>query len=453
MGEPAKKPDSPSRWAAYAPGRDTPWDLARVVHLHRRAGFAAPWDELQRDLKAGPEASIGRLLRGEASNHSPAEFASTAAALADAAAAAGDVNRLKAAWFYRMVFGPDPLGERLALLWHDHFATGNSKVRSVRAMQRQNALFRSHGRAKFADMLNPVVRDPALLTYLDAPSNRKGRPNENLARELMELFTLGVGHYTETDVKEAARCLTGWGVEGEKFTEDPSRHDDGVKALLGKAGRWTGTDLVNHLLKQPATASRLASRLVKMLFGEDACPAEAVKELAAGLRERDLDIGWAVGTVLKSRLFFADANIRSRVTAPPEFVAGCVRALGLFDPAPSTLALADWSARMGQDLFEPPNVGGWPGGAAWVSSRNLIARANFAAALAEGGDAGRPTTYDPKAAARAAGFGAGRADVLAYHHRLLFGTDPTAELTGRLSPLQGRKLVVALLSSPEAQLG
>jgi uncharacterized protein (DUF1800 family) len=440
-------------WVAYEPDAGSPWDLRRVVHLHRRAAFAASWDELQRDLAARPEASIERLVKGESGAHVPADFASVADLLAEAASAAGDVGRLKAAWFYRMVFGPDPVGERLALTWHDHFATGYAKVRSVPAMRHQNDTLRKHARAKFRDLLNPAVREPALLLYLDAPANRQGHPNENLARELMELFTLGIGHYTETDVKEAARCLTGWNVEDEKFVETPARHDEGEKTVLGQSGRWTGTDLVNQLLRHPATAERVAGKLVKTFFGEGACPAEAKKELAAGLREHDLDVGWAVGVILRSRLFFADANVRTRVTAPAEFVAAAVRALGLFDPAPSTLAMADWSARMGQDLFDPPNVGGWPGGRAWISSRALIARANYSAALVEGPNAGRPEPYDATAAAKAAGFGTGRADVLTYHHRLLFGTDPTRELTTRLSAVEGRKVVIALLSSPEAQLG
>ncbi|MBP3956889.1 DUF1800 domain-containing protein [Gemmata sp. G18] len=440
-------------WKAYAPDAKAPWDLRRVVHLHRRAAFAAPWDELQRDLKAGPEASVNRLLKGTANGHTPDDFAPTAEVLADAAVSAGDINRLKAAWFYRMLFGPDPVGERLALVWHDHFATGNTKVRNARAMHRQNELFRTHGRAKFADLLNAVARDPAVLEYLDAPTNRKGHPNENLARELMELFILGIGNYTEADVKEAARCLTGWSVDADVFAEHATRHDDDSKTVLGATGKWTGADLLNQLLKHPATADRVASKLVKAFFGEGACPADAVKELARGLREHDLDVNWACGVVLRSRLFFADANIHTRITAPAEFVAGTARALGLFDPAPSTLAMADWSARMGQDLFDPPNVGGWPGGRAWITSRTLIARANYAAALIEGPNAGRTTAYDPVAATKAAGLGATRADVLAHHHRLLFGTDPTAEMSTRLAQLDGRKLVIALLSTPEAQLG
>ena len=441
-----------THWELFTPAAKAPWDLRRVVHLHRRAAFAAPWDELQRDLMAGPEASINRLLKGESFAHTPVDFAPTAAVLADAAATAGDINRLKAAWFYRMLFGPDPVGEKLALLWHDHIATGYAKVRNVRTMRRQNELFREHARARFATLLNAVVRDPALLEYLDAPANRKGHPNENLARELMELFTLGIGNYTEIDVKEAARCLTGWSVEEDKFIETPVRHDDGEKTLLGKTGKWTGTDLVNHLLKQPATAERLAAKLVKVFFGEKACPPDAMKELASDLREHDLDIAWAVETVLRSRLFFADANVRSRVSSPAEFVAGSARALGLFDPAPSTLALADWSSRMGQDLLDPPNVGGWPGGRVWVTSRALVARANYVSALVEGPNAGRVDAYHPDAAAKAAGLGTSQADVLTYLHRLFFGTDPTAETTTRYASLEDRQLVTALLSSPEAQL-
>jgi uncharacterized protein (DUF1800 family) len=440
-------------WTAYEPDAKAPWDLRRVVHLHRRAGFAASWDELQRDLRAGHEASVGRLLRGASTGHTPADFASVADSLADDASAAGDVGRLKAAWFYRMVFGPDPVGERLTLLWHDHFATGYAKVRNVAWMRRQNDTFRRHARALFAGLLNASVREPALLVYLDAPVNRKGHPNENLARELMELFTVGIGHYSEADVKEAARCLTGWTVENDRFAEAPARHDEGRKTVLGQSGNWTGTDLVNRLVRHPATAERLAGKLVKAFFGEGACPPEAHQELAAGLREHDLDAGWAVGVILRSRLFFADANVGTRVVSPAEFTAALVRALGLFDPAPSTLAMADWSARMGQDLFDPPNVGGWPGGRAWISSRALIARANYAAALVAGPSAGRTDPYNPAAAAKAAAFGTGGADVLVYHHRLLFGTDPARELTARLSGLEGRKGVTALLSSPEAQLG
>src|SRR5262249_39669220 len=159
--------------------------------------------------------------------HTPGDFATTADLLADSAVAADEIGRLKAWWFFRMVFGPDPLGEKLTLLWHDHFATAYSKVRDVGLMRRQNDTFRQHARGQFADLLSPSVKEPALLDYLDAPANRKGHPNENLARELMELFTLGIGNYSEKDVKEAARALTGWTVEDGVFTLKPAGHDTG----------------------------------------------------------------------------------------------------------------------------------------------------------------------------------------------------------------------------------
>jgi uncharacterized protein (DUF1800 family) len=439
-------------WAPYAPDDKTPWTLRRVVHLHRRAGFAATWDELQRDLRDGPAASVDRLLAGRANARAPAGFAATADLLAGAAVAAGDIGRLKAWWFYRLLFGPDPLGEKLTLLWHDHFATANGKVQDAALMRRQNDTLRRHARGRFAALLNAAVREPALLLYLDAPANRKGHPNENLARELMELFTLGIGHYSEADVKEAARALTGWAVEDSAFAEVPARHDAGDKTILGRTGKWSGSDLVKILLDQPATAERLAAKLCRLFFGERAVAPGAVAALAAGLREHDLDIAWAAGVILNAQRFFADGNLGGRVLSPVEFVAGTPRALALFDPAPSTLALADWSARMGQDLFDPPNVGGWPGGRAWVHTRSLIARANYATALSAGPGVGRPSPYDAAALPKKYGFGTGADAVLTFHHRLLFGTDPTAAVRRRVSAADGGKLVALLLSSPEAQL-
>ena len=165
-----------------------------------------------------------------------------------------------------MLFGPDPLTERLALMWHNHFATSNLKVGNLAFMRRQNELFRQLGRRPFGELLEAVLHDPAMLIWLDAPSNRKGHPNENLARELMELFSLGIGHYTEHDVKEAARALTGWRVENEVFAETAARHDDGEKTILGKTGRWKGDDLVRMVLEHPATSRRLAWRICELFL-------------------------------------------------------------------------------------------------------------------------------------------------------------------------------------------
>jgi hypothetical protein len=440
-------------WAPYTPSPDAPWNRRRVVCLHRGAAFAATWAEIERDVKDGPEASIDRLLSGETrAGGNRSEFSRAAEWLADAAVPSGDPERLKAWWMYRMLLGTDSVTEKLTLLWHDHFATSNLKVNDLAAMRRQNETLRRHAKGRFSDLLNASVREPALLLWLDAPSNRKGHANENLARELMELFTLGVGHYTENDIKEAARALTGWSVRDGLFAENAAEHDAGAKTVLGRTGNWTGTDIVQLLLNEPATAERVATKLCGQFFGENALPLGAVAALAAGLRAHDLDIDWAVRTIVRSRLFFADANLGTRVLGPVEFVIGAARALEFFEPAPSTLALAAWSGWIGQDLFYPPNVGGWPGGRTWLHARTMIARANCAAALVSGRSTGRPQFYDPTTLPRKYGLGTDAASVLAFHHRLLFGTDPSNELRRRVDGLEGRDMVVVLLSSPEGQL-
>jgi uncharacterized protein (DUF1800 family) len=453
----SKRPDPAAAWAPYEPSDEVPWDRRRVVHLHRRAGFAATWAEAQRDLKDGPRASIDRLLTGKArADGVPKDFADVAALLAGNA---GDPERLKAWWVYRMLFGPDPLTERLALMWHNHFATSIAKVGDAGAMRRQNEVFREHARAPFGKLLAAVAHDPALLLWLDAPANRAGHPNENLARELMELFTLGVGHYSEADVKEAARALTGWTVADDKFHADPGRHDAGDKTILGRKGRWTGDDLVKLLLEQPATADRLASRLCEQFMGEGAAGAAAVKALADGLRERDLDVGWGVETVLRSRAFFAAANLGRRVVAPAEFAIAAARALELFDAGPSTLVLADWIARLGQDLFQPPNVGGWPGGRQWVSAQSMVGRANFAADLVRGTLARDRRPFDAAGWVHRHGRGADLADLIAFCGDLLLtgarADDRVAAALGanaKLTPQTARRAVALVLASPEAQL-
>jgi hypothetical protein len=446
-------------WTAYAPEEQTPWDLRRVVHLHRRAGFAATWAELQRDLKDGPDKSIDRLLRGQARLNVPDNFDTIAGRLAGA----GDPAGLKAWWLYRMYWGPDPLGERLTLVWHNHFATSNDKVRDLAVMRRQNEIFRKHGRGPFGELLKAVVHDPALLIWLDAPSNRKGQANENLARELMELFTLGVGHYTEQDVKEAARALTGWKLTvGGTYGDWAPHHDDGEKTILGHKGKWDGDDLVRLLLEQPATSQRLAGRLCEWLMGEKVVDGAALDALAAGLRARGLDIGWAVEAVLRSRAFFAPANLGSRVLGPVEYLVGVPRALECFDPPPSSLLLGEWAARLGQDLFYPPNVGGWKGGRAWLTTQAIIGRANFAAALAEGTLSARRVPLDGLALVKSHDRGRDLGDLLTFCAELLTGATPDAAWRKRvltalgpkakLGPDTARAGIALIVASPEMQM-
>ncbi len=388
MSTTSPTPNKTDVWAPYKPSNAAPWNRRRVVHLHRRAAFAATWDVQERDLSEGPQQAVDRLVGGKISAQNPpdqrADFEAMARTIGDAAMASGNPTRLKAWWIYRMLFSPDPLGERLTLMWHNHFATSNRKVQDLVLMREQNDLLRRHARAPFGELLRAVVKHPAMLLWLDADANRKGRPNENLAREMMELFTLGVGHYTEHDVQAAARALTGWAVVGGRFGIREARHDAGEKTLLEKTGALNGDDLLAVVLQHPATAKRIAWRVCRTFLGETAVSDADLAALADGLKKRDLDVNWAVETVLRSQLFFSDASLNTRVAGPIEWTVGAVHALELTDPPPSTLLLAEWTTRMGQELFYPPNVGGWPEGRAWLSSQSVVARANFAAALLEG---------------------------------------------------------------------
>ncbi|HVC95305.1 MAG TPA: DUF1800 domain-containing protein [Pirellulales bacterium] len=451
-------------WAPYEPTGSAPWTLARVAHLHRRAGFAAAWHVLQRDLRDGPDAAIARILGGEViAETTPRDFESLARTIGDAAVGSDNPARLKAWWVYRMLATPDPLGERLTLMWHNHFATSNRKVQNPALMYAQNELFRRRARGSFSDLLLSVVKHPAMLLWLDAESNRKGHPNENLARELMELFTLGVGHYTEDDVKEAARALTGWTVKNREFREAAAYHDDAEKTILGQRGSWRGDDLVAILMDEPATAMRLARRVCELLMGEGLIEDHAIAELADGLRQRKLDVGWAVEKVLRSAAFFADRNIGNRVQAPAEYIVGAVRALEIVEPPPSTMGLAEWMGAMGQDLFEPPNVFGWAGGRSWINSRSLIARGNFAQRLADGSLQSAAGRADWRVLAERRGCGNDAHDFGRFLGQTVWAGQSDEEVTRvkqtvlgedtTLSPDNARRLVAAMLGSPRAQLG
>jgi uncharacterized protein (DUF1800 family) len=336
-------------------------------------------------LKDGPKAAIDRLLSSKArADASPPDFEQMARIIGDAAQASNDAGRLKAWWFYRMLFSPDPLGERLALLWHNHFATSNRKVQDLVYMREQNELLRKHARGPFGDLLRAVVKQAAMLVWLDADSNRAGHANENLARELMELFTLGIGHYSEADVQSAARALTGWTIADKAYRFNSNRHDDHELSVLGHRGRMSGGEMLDVLIENPATARRVVWRLSTLFFGEGAVQDFVLDALAAEFHDRKLDIGWAVETMIRSQRFFADENMGTRILGPAEFIVGTLHALEQCQPPPSTVLLAEWATRMGQDLFYPPNVGGWAEGRSWLSSRAVIARANFASALVEG---------------------------------------------------------------------
>ncbi len=387
-------------WAPYEPSSDSPWDLARVAHLHRRAGFSAPWSVLQRDLKDGPGPSIDRLLDGEprgGDGLSASEHSELMDAMASRVAASGNLARLQGAWLYRMVFTPHPLRERMTLFWHDHFATSNAKVASTLLMQRQNDALRALALGSFPEMLAMISRDPAMLKWLDCTANRKAHPNENYAREVMELFTLGRGHYTEKDVQEAARAFTGSFVQNDQFRAVPSQHDDGEKTILGRTGRFSGTDVEAILLDQPACAEYLCGKLFESFVNGVRAPTRVlVAPLAEAFRRSNYDIKAPVEMILRSSIFHDSATRRTLVKSPVEFVVGTIRALEILRPTASADAMSDATSKMGQALFVPPSVAGWEGGPSWVNTTTTLARSNFALGLL-GKDGGLGGRFDAKA--------------------------------------------------------
>jgi uncharacterized protein (DUF1800 family) len=300
-----------------------------------------------------------------------------------------------------------PLREKMTLFWHNHFATSIAKVQSTTLMFRQNCLLRDHALSRLGPLLHAITRDPAMLLWLDSNSNVRGKPNENYARELMELFSLGVGHYTEKDIREAARSFTGWRTDGESVRFDPRFHDDGMKTVLGKTGCWNAEDGVRIVLEQPAVAPFLVRKLYQFLVSERPVPDSLLKPLCESFRDSDYDVAGVVRTILASRHFYSDCAFRQRIKGPVEYVLGAVKAVCCYgntenaSPLPQRV-LVGWLGAMGQDLFAPPNVKGWPGGTAWLNTSTMLERDNFAAALATGTlwasvntDSLLRQTYDP----------------------------------------------------------
>jgi uncharacterized protein (DUF1800 family) len=363
---------------------------------------------LQRDLKDGPEATVDRLLAGEptAGDGSPAaEFDSFLTAMADRLGPTSDLDNLQAIWLYRMIFTPHPLRERMTLFWHDHFATSIAKVQSPSLMQRQNDLLRSQALGDFRALLEAIGKDPAMLIWLDSTANKKAHPNENYAREVMELFSLGRGHYSEKDIQEAARAFTGWFVVRDRFTVVPRQHDDGPKTVLGRRGNWSGDDIPGILLEQPACAGWICRKLFRYFVSESHSPSEALlAPLARAFRESGYQVRVPVAMILRSNLFFDAAVRRRRVKCPVEFAVGTVRALQVLAPTVAPAALARSCVEMGQRLYAPPSVAGWEWGRAWINSTTMLARANLVLALLGGDDEAMGRRLDPAALAARHGF-------------------------------------------------
>ena len=278
-------------------------------------------------------------------------------------------------WVEEMLVTDQPLTERMVLFWHNHFTSSFLKVRYGPALFRQNALFRREALGNFATLLKDVARDPAMLIYLDGMRSVARQPNENFARELLELFTLGEGHYSEADIKAAARAFTGWTIDREtgQFKTRDGEHDGGEKTFLGQTGRFGGDDIVAILLRHPRTAETIVEKLWREFVSLKPDAAE-IKRLAASFRN-GYEIRPLMRSILLSAQFRDPANRGALIKSPIELIVGTIRLLGL--PVPEKTQLVRMMQGLGQTPFDPPNVKGWAGGESWITTYTLLLRQQF----------------------------------------------------------------------------
>jgi len=410
---------------------------AEARHLLWRAGFGASHTAVRAAAEAGPEASVDALLDAPAESTPLDQFPSQVRDFTEAerrqirrARRAQDQDTLAKFrrrrqaqqradrrqmreigqwWLRRLIDTQAPLVERMTLLWHDHFATSYRGVRNSRHMLLQNDLFRKHALGDFHALLHGVVRDPAMLVWLDNHRSHKRRPNENLARELLELFTLGIGAYSERDIKEGARALTGYTYDGDEFRFRRRWHDENTKEILGRRGEFDGDDFVEVILERQECARFIAARLYdgfvaplpRDLRRAPRAARDVVERLAATLWRADYRIESVLRQLLLSKHFYDAAHLGARIKSPVELIVGAVRTLEI-DVRSVTPLLRALDA-MGQTLFLPPTVAGWDGGRAWINTSTLYLRQNTLALLLTGGGERRDIArFDPEAlAARA----------------------------------------------------
>ena len=401
------------------------WNREKARHLLERAGFGGTPEEVDALAALSPQAAVRRLVYFEGAPADtlppfdesgifdegidpfpPGRPATTALADKNGEAlgikvkASGnrpqqpivnqffywlrasrlETERVAYWWGNRMVGTPRPLQEKMALFWHGHFTSSEEKVRDYRKMLKQVELFQREGMGNFRTLLIAAAQDPAMLAYLDAGVNVKGSPNENFAREIMEMFTMGVGNYTEHDIREAARAFTGWNFVGLEFHADPAKHDDGEKTFFGETARYDGVGIIDRILAAPATPQYISGKLYKFFVRDDLSP-ELRAALGSRLRESRYDIAPLLETIFLSKDFYADTSRGSRIKSPVEFVVSTYRKLGQTH-LPGAPDFNRVTEALGQHLLFPPTVAGWSYGRSWITPSLLIERGNFALDLA-----------------------------------------------------------------------
>jgi uncharacterized protein (DUF1800 family) len=369
-----------------------------------RVGFAPDSAELEQYVGLTREQAVDRVLataRTEAVTPLP-EWVLEPVPTRDTRKAWADDQRrdeqrlrgqrydlLRAWWMREMLSTPSPLTERMTLFWHNHFTSGQDKVPYPQQMALQNMLLRRDALGNFGELLHDVAKDPAMLQYLDGASNRKGKPNENFAREVMELFTLGEGHYTQRDVSEAARAYTGWSLDPDtqSYVWRANQHDDGEKTVLGETGTFDGDQVLDILLARPETATFITTKLWREFVSDTPDPAR-IAPIAAQFRASHYDIKVALRGLFLSDAFWDDANRGVLVKSPVDFVVGTLRGFDIgYD---NTAPFVGETRTLGENLFYPPNVKGWPGGTTWINSSTLLARKQFVEQLFRATEAAGP---------------------------------------------------------------
>ena len=403
-----------------SPISSSDWTYATAAHLLERAGFGATPDQITRLAAMTPQQAVDRLVNYEAIADTLAPFdesviwdpgmdpfpPSRAEAVRIArehgeglgekllppgaqrrlqpvvdkffyslAANQIETQRLGLWWANRMLVSERPLEEKLTLFWHGHFATGENKVRDYRMMLQQNLMFRTHASGNFRDLLVGLLKDPAMLVYLDNGENIRAHPNENFGRELLELFTMGVGNYGERDVREAARSFTGWTNDVLHFKFDQTQHDPGDKTFLGRTGPLDGEDVIDTILAQPVTAEFVSAKMYRFFVREDIAPAVRT-ELGRTLRDNHYQIKPLVKRVFLSKDFYSASSTGTQIKSPVPLVVSTYKKMGLRE-VPTVPDFGQMTASLGQSLFDPPNVAGWAGGRTWITPATLLQRGNL----------------------------------------------------------------------------
>jgi uncharacterized protein (DUF1800 family) len=418
----ATQPRRSDSVGSLKPIRPSAFGYDQARHLLWRAGFGGTPSQIHTLAAWGPEKAVEYLLNTKTIPDGPvrpddfdADIIRPATpeerALFRAARRSGDedalarlrlrrqeirrddrrqMQQIQHWWLKRLIETPRPLVEKMTVFWHGHFATSHRTIENSYHMFRQNQLFRQHAVGSYADLLGQIIRDPAMIAYLDNNDSRKGHPNENLAREIMELFSLGVGNYTEDDIKEGARALTGYTFRDDEFVFERRNHDEGAKRIFGAAGNFDGEDFVGLILKQPACSAYMTRKLYRFFVADlpeserdmDPATRRIVSQLAGTFRSSGYNVKPLLRRLFLSEHFYSDHIVRQQIKSPVQLVVGAIRSLGT--PTRDLSILADAMDLMGQRLFFPPSVKGWDGGRSWINTSTLYVRQNIMAFLLTG---------------------------------------------------------------------